>query len=541
LDEAGSRRGIDLIEARAAVGAKTVHRRRRNRQLFAVATVAVIAAITVPVLLLREDPARTVRVAPQPIEEVDGWAAIRKTTAGLDADASFSALSISGHSPYSLLIAGYRQPTIWYSDNGLAWKPGEVPATTTGSVSAIATNGETALAIGTDGAGFGAGFVWQSEDAGRNWSVVANSDGLFGPAAAQMGRPFVSGLTDAFGMWIAWGGGSDGYAAVWTSSDGRQWQQVLDTKPGKPDTGVGGVNVVVDARNGHLLAYGGNVIWESSDGTTWGEPVIASVPKPFSLETIAPGDTLAFGENQLTHGQPTPLLRRADGQQTWFVDPTFLAQFPDARVRNVTRWDDLWIAAGTSGSPNHPDAWVSLDGITWRSMPASVYGSSDGAGTVDSSWLSLAASVGGRVVLFGTTPELDRYYTIDATKLTDQLRSAGTQDAGDRYLCTFGIEEAQLSADGLPYFTGAVTERATVERALQESRSRLLADNPEVTDITVGPGFRRAWKGVNGGPYEIVYVHDYALLLHVKSDQDCPRGDKPLTFPSGVEVFYTAP
>ena len=210
-------------------------------------------------------------------------------------------------------------------------------------------------------------------------------------------------------------------------------------------------------------------------------------------------------------------------------------------MRNVTRWDDLWIATGTSGSPNHPDAWVSLDGITWRSMPASLYGSPDGAGTTaDSSTLSLAASVGGRVVLFGTTPQLDRYYTIETTKLTDQLRLAGSQDAGDRFMCTLGVDDADWSADGLPYVTGAVTDRATVERGLQESRSRLLADNPEVTDITVGPGYRRAWKGVNGGPYEIVYVHDYALILHVKSDQDCPRRYKPNAFRPGVEIFYTA-
>jgi hypothetical protein len=410
LDDAGRRPGIDLVDARAAVGAKTVHRRRRNRRLLVVATVAAVAAIAIPVARLRDDPGRKLRVAPQPIDQVDGWAAIRKTTAGLAAGSSFSAIASTDH---SLLLAGALpggtyQPAIWYSNDGFTWARAEVPATGTGTVQAIAARDDTALAIGSDGLGRSP-FVWRSGDNGRTWETVAQGEGLFGPAATDMGRPFVDGLMYAYGKWIASGGASSGYAGVWTSVDGEQWQQVLDTRP---DTGVGGVSLVVDARDAHVLAYGGNAVWESSDGTNWGDPVIASVLEPYYLgtETVAPGATIAFGENKLKHGQPTPLLLRiADRGQAWAVENTFLEQFPTARVLNVIRERDLWVASGWSGAKNHPDAWVSADGSSWRSLPRSLYGEPGGT-------LSLAGAVGGRIVFFGTAPELDRYYTLDVPR-----------------------------------------------------------------------------------------------------------------------------
>jgi hypothetical protein len=435
LEDAGQRSGLDLVEARAAVGSRATRRRRRNRSLAGLAVVAAAVAITAPIVLRDSDPKRNVTVAPTPPDRaVDGWAVRSQAAAGLGGRGAFSAISGSGHSPYSLLLAESRPLGISYSDDGLSWKPGRIPASGAGGVTAIATNGETALAIGSEGTGSGTAFVWQSEDDGRNWSVVASGTDLFGPPEAQTYRPDVTGVMDAFGMWIAWGAGSNGYGAVWTSRDGREWQQVLDTRP--PDnrpTGVGSVNVTFDEGNPQLVAYSGNVTWTSKDGTNWGPAVIASVPEPFSLGTVAWGDNIAFGENVLKHGQPTPLLRRADGRQTWFVDPTFLAEFPDARVMNVTKSDNLWIASGTSGSPHHPDAWISADGETWQSMPSSLYGSPDGATTIDSSTLSLAASIGNRIVMFGTTPELDRYYTLDGAAVTAELnRSSTTQASSGR-------------------------------------------------------------------------------------------------------------
>ena len=144
LDGTG-RLNIDLVEARAAVGAKSAHRRRRNRLRAGVAVIAAVAAVTTPIVLRAHDPKGSITVAPTPADEVvNGWTLRSKEAAGLDANASFSALSISGHSPYSLLLAElhYRQPTIWYSEHWRGVETARVPAATTGAAKRRDQHGE---------------------------------------------------------------------------------------------------------------------------------------------------------------------------------------------------------------------------------------------------------------------------------------------------------------------------------------------------------------------------------------------------------------
>jgi len=129
------------------------------------------------------------------------------------------------------------------------------------------------------------------------------------------------------------------------------------------------------------------------------------VPDRWFLRTVAPGVGVAFGSGLDRSSLPTPLLRSHDNGRTWTVDPTFLEAFPDASVIAVTRADGLWIAAGTSGQPNHPDAWISNDLTKWHPLPTSLHGAPGGT-------LGLVGILGDRIVLLGTAPELDRYYTL---------------------------------------------------------------------------------------------------------------------------------
>lgn len=499
LDEAGNRPGIDVVDALASVDARAARRRRRSRQLVGVAVATAIAAVAVPVAVLQRDPGTSVRVAPQPIVRANGWALIQKGPAGLATSSSFyslastdkslllaGALPIHGHSPRT---DDSWRPAIWYSDNGLTWQDAHVPATATGLVRAIATSGDTALAIGSDNVG--RAFVWRSDDDGRTWNTVTGFEGLFGA-----GSGFVSGLTNAYGVWIASGGGtrvygSGGRAAVWTSSDGRHWQPVFLSKP---EDNLGGVNIVVDARDGQLLAYSGNIMWTSGNGTTWSRRVVASIPDGFDLGAVAPGSTFAFGKNPLTGGQPTPLLRQAGGRQAWLVDPTFLAQFPGARVASVTREQDLWIALGTSGSPSHPDAWISADGISWRSMPASL---SHAAGGI----LVLAGSVAGRLVVLGTPYRLDRsyvdrYYTFDISKAADPSDARETlrqhslatwnDKRPDAYKLRVHLEKAFGTPPNGDYVVSVTGNEVT---AVQRADDTPLAPGPQWSDFSVDGTF----------------------------------------------------
>jgi hypothetical protein len=99
------------------------------------------------------------------------------------------------------------------------------------------------------------------------------------------------------------------------------------------------------------------------------------------------------------------MLRSRDRGHTWAVDSAFLTQFPDARVLTVTRAHGLWVAAGWSGNPNHPAAWVSTNLIHWHALPASLYGTPGGT-------LGLIGVLRHKIVLLGTAPELDRFYTL---------------------------------------------------------------------------------------------------------------------------------
>jgi hypothetical protein len=71
----------------------------------------------------------------------------------------------------------------------------------------------------------------------------------------------------------------------------------------------------------------------------------------------------------------------------------------------VGRTDHLWFAVGASGQPNRPAAWTSGDGRTWRALPTDLAGPPGGT-------LGLLATAGDTTVVFGTAPELDRYYVL---------------------------------------------------------------------------------------------------------------------------------
>ncbi len=296
-----------------------------------------------------------------------------------------------------------RRATIWRSDDGLRWTESSHP-TTPGSVTAIAIDGEAGLAAGGTGRGGESDFVWRSDDGGASWTKVASGSGVFGTPAPEMGRPNVSGLLRHGGWWVASGGRSDGYAAIWLSRDGTRWRQVLGPNQA-------GAASIVEGRAGSLLASWVTTAWFTRDPTRWGAPQAVSVPDRSYVSSVARGAAAAVGDNLDRHGLPTPLLRSTDGGRTWSEDERFLATFGDARVASINRAGGLWIAAGASGTPSHVDAWISSDRQTWTPLPDQLYG---GAGSM----LSLVAAIDRRIVVVGTAPELDHYYVVTRDALS---------------------------------------------------------------------------------------------------------------------------
>jgi hypothetical protein len=331
-----------------------------------------------------------------------GWTSIPKRSSGLGASASFGALASNRD---ALLLAGSEpnahggaRATIWRSPDGFFWTETMHPSTS-GSVAAVAVDGDTALAVGGTSLGDVTSFVWRSDDGGRTWNVAAHGRRVFGVPAPAMGRPSVSGLIRYDGWWVASGGRSDGYAAIWVSRNGTRWRQVLG-----PNTA--GAATVAEGRDGSLLAYWVTTAWFTRDPTRWGAPRPVSVPHPLYVSDVARRATLSVGANLERHGQPTPLLQSVDGGHTWNEDVSFLSTFADAHVETVARAGGVWVAAGASGAPDHVDAWISSDRRAWTALPPPLYGDSVAG-------LQLVAALDGRIVLFSTSPDFDRYYTID--------------------------------------------------------------------------------------------------------------------------------
>jgi hypothetical protein len=334
-----------------------------------------------------------------------GWTLVPKVGAGL-ANTSLAAIASNGD---ALLLGGERvdglarHGAIFSSVDGLHWR--ETGRTkSSGEVTTLAMDGNVALAIGTDDNHLGAStFIWRSDDAGRTWQTVARGNEIFGTPALQMGRPFLDDLVHFGGWWVASGGASDGYAGVWVSRNGARWRQVLATQS------AGGLNLT-QGPGRSLFAYSyADAGWQTTNPTKWGSPISITTPDRFFLSSVAPGASAALAGNFDRHGVPTPLLRSTDEARTWKPDGHFLADFPDAWGWTITRADGRWIAAGASGVPNHPDAWISRDLRTWIRLPKSLYGSPGGT-------LSLVAELHGRIVMIGTAPELDRYYLYDTRR-----------------------------------------------------------------------------------------------------------------------------
>lgn len=439
---AAVRDGLDSVPLPDAGDVTRRLLRRRRARLGAGAVVLAAAAVAGALTLPGDGRSPERVVAGGPEEEAGppegslserGWISVPKEAAGLDGVTAFTALSSDGP---AMLLAGARQvgngwePAIWRSEDGFQWAESDVPDAL-GELHALAADGDTALAIGGDSEANGTStFVWRSDDGGRTWTVAATGDDLLGTPASEMGRPSASGLLRAKGYWVAYGGGSDGYEGIWVSRDGDEWEQVLASR-------ASGSVTVVEAADGELLAYGvgngpgaqdaavtptssgcewpycvsvvavGNAVgWSTSDPTSWGDAEALSVPDRLYLGSVAPGAGLAIGSNVDRHDAPTPLLRSDDAGRSWTADGTFLEQFPGAWAWTVNRAAGSWIAAGASGSPNHPDAWASRDGVEWEALPASLHGAPGGT-------LSLVGEAGDRAVLVGTAPELDRYYVYD--------------------------------------------------------------------------------------------------------------------------------
>jgi hypothetical protein len=213
------------------------------------------------------------------------------------------------------------------------------------------------LLVGTFGPnedGPGPSTIWRSTN-GRDWDPVLEppiGQRLFGITAGGPG--FVAVGTD------------DRQAIVWTSRDGVRWRQAIDDSFDR-----GSMQSIVATRSG-LVAFGhrwdtdSRVIWTSPDGIQWlAATNETGLRVARGLEAVASmdGRAIAFVGAEPDSSGPVEVwgtTGRADWQRLAKL------QGADVVVYTAAAGPRGWVALGSS-DPDLPDAaWFSEDGTTWE-------------------------------------------------------------------------------------------------------------------------------------------------------------------------------
>jgi hypothetical protein len=408
--------GVGIPDAKAVVRRAA----RRRRMTAAAAALVVLAGVGVGLAAAAHDPAAEVPAEPRPAT-TGGWARVDKADAGLEPGSHPNAIDSDGITAVMVGLVpgdgvdGLWDAALWWSGDGVQWHRTEAP-----DVDAMPTDvaivGQDALATGvvlTSTTGPGTPFLWRSDDAGRTWHVADDVEGLDGVT--------LDDLRHVASHWIGVGRGPAGENGVWVSRAGHSWESVISTPADEPV-------IVRDGGDGSIRAITATQAWTTTDPTNWGEPA------PFSLPaTVSPADGLEIAiQRGPGPGPGGSFVVSDDGGRSWQVDRDFVDRFPDAQPTDVARLRSGYLVMGFDADSS-PGAWVSADRHTWVPIPSGL--------RPPGGLLALAAEVDDRMIVFGTAPELEAFYTYDPPDIDgpvvprvpslDRNPPAGTIDPAD--------------------------------------------------------------------------------------------------------------
>ncbi|HVF09722.1 MAG TPA: cadherin-like beta sandwich domain-containing protein, partial [Abditibacteriaceae bacterium] len=207
--------------------------------------------------------------------------------------------------------------------------------------------------------------VWSSSD-GKDWN---NTGSIPSPAGINVPVNFVHDGR----MWVS---SNDG--KLFASSDGREWTVVTDEAPCLPRYGAGSAVFA-----GRMWILGGtgsgtafNDVWSSSDGVRWTQELDAA---PWSRRqlfgnVVVHDNKLWVIGGGLTHYQPFKAYRdvwcSTDGRE--WIEVTGEAPWP-ARIWSccIVSRGRLWLLGGFRSQPtwnNFNDVWYSADGAHWQEL-----------------------------------------------------------------------------------------------------------------------------------------------------------------------------
>jgi hypothetical protein len=307
-----------------------------------------------------------------PAESAVPSASTQRTIWRRSAPLPFDAEGTFGWTPRTGFLLANLGPGLARSDDGLIWQAAQIPEDQRSVLSAFASNGTVAVAVGREDRNTGSrAAVWWSPD-GSTWSRVADSS-LFAPDPAYLdqGHAFdlIEGVSQIEGRFVAIGyentqHGCEGICygqfetMMWSSTDGRDWTRI----PLTPAQGAIWCNRLV-ASNGRFLAYPddtgtfflgvprGEKGLVSDDGVTW-TPV--HLPP---LVTIL--------------GTPTVFIAAGIGHDTIYTSHDGVTW--NVALRRTQSFPRIWtgfaqVAGGDVlvGGRDHAVVLASPDGMTWH-------------------------------------------------------------------------------------------------------------------------------------------------------------------------------
>jgi len=302
-----------------------------------------------------------------------------------------TALAVAGD---RVLLAETHQggPGLWLDDPS-GWAhvlsgPYTVPDPTHpwgGSVQSIAKGDDGYVAVGGAAEhrsldGYRArGKVWTSPD-GSAWTRLADKDVPFN-------RSFLAAVRFFNGRFVAAGYAYDKdfvrHTAVWTSTDGKQWDRVDEGAfaavpvQRAATLAAGGLGLVLVATTRDPQGSGDLAVWTSGDGLNW----IQAPADPAALggdgeqEALdwcsKPGALVLVGDEEVG-GVPRPVAwMSADGTH-WTKTSVPLDGRQQGRA-NACLWTGQGLLAGgrSAGADDDGAFWSSPDGRSWNALPAS--------------------------------------------------------------------------------------------------------------------------------------------------------------------------
>jgi hypothetical protein len=288
--------------------------------------------------------------------------------------------AVSGAGGFGAVGRDGSSAAVWGSMDGRSWQmttmPAATPDTASQQVQGIVEAGPELVAAGyevsTSGEEYAA--VWTSSD-GENWQALDQS-ALHGSGATRINRVgLVSGMLVAVGR-----SGND--ARLWTSTDGTTWgpntTRVFDAAEGRRlalrDVFEGSFHAVAVGED----SVGGAAAWFFlKPNGPWKRAEVKAAHKGQALISVTGGPErfVAVGYDTVDGGKDAAVWESADGT-TWNRTPTKedLRKSGDQRMRGVAYIPDRgFVAVGVDGSD--AAVWTSADGVKWSRSRSALDGS----------------------------------------------------------------------------------------------------------------------------------------------------------------------